>query len=152
MSAFFREPKRARRVFSFKCSRGTLKLPVKEIRGPKNVYSCTISIVCFPMCRCVECQVGVFQPVENSSSTVELSHLFQCGYRQTLSRFFELFIWTSQGTSVDITEKSNLKLVKLPDLKVMRLQWAKIQLHKVVKIYRRLWWGQICAPPPYQRL
>ena len=49
MPAFFREPKRVKRVFSFKCSRDTLKLPVEETRVPKNVYSCTISM-CVSIC------------------------------------------------------------------------------------------------------
>ena len=149
MPVCFREPKRAKRVFSFKCSRDTLKLPVEETRVPKNVYSCTISMVFFPMCRYVEFQVGVCQQVENSSCAVELSHLCQCGYRQTFSRFFQLFIWTSSRKSVGITEKSNLKLVKLPNLKGMRLQHAKIiiapQSCENLPTFVR-WGANLCSP------
>ena len=45
--------------------------------------------------------------------------------------------------------KTALMLVKLPNLTVIRLNRAHIQLHKVAKFYRRLYGGrQVCAPPP----
>ena len=57
-----------------------------------------------------------------------------------LPRFFQLFTWTSQEKSVDSIEKGALKLVKLPSLKVKGIKRAKIQLHKVAKISRRLYY------------
>ena len=43
--------------------------------------------------------------------------------------------------------KSALILVKLPNLKVVRLNRAKIELRKVAKIYRHLYvGGQVCTP------
>ena len=38
-------------------------------------------------------------------------------------------------------ERAPLKLVTLPGLKVIWLKWLQIELHKVVKIYRRLYGG-----------
>ena len=39
--------------------------------------------------------------------------------KQTFSRFFQLFTWTSYGKSVDPSETSALRLVKLHSLKVI---------------------------------
>ena len=59
---------------------------------------------------------------------------------------FNFLTWTSQENSVDTTGKSALKLVIFPSFKVVHIKWAKIYLHKVVKIYRRLYgWWQVCA-------
>ena len=46
--------------------------------------------------------------------------------KMDLFTVFPLFIWTSYGKSVDTTEKSALKLVKVLKLKVIRLKRAKI--------------------------
>ena len=50
--------------------------------------------------------------------------------QQTLPRFFVLFSFNfyheQNGKSVDTTRKSVVKLVKLPNLKVIRLKRAKI--------------------------
>ena len=46
--------------------------------------------------------------------------------KMDLFTVFPLFIWTSYGKSVDTTEKSALKLVKVLKLKAIRLKRAKI--------------------------
>ena len=43
-------------------------------------------------------------------------------YRPFPAQFFQLFIWTSSEKSVNTTEKSVLKLLNLPNLKVIRLK------------------------------
>ena len=59
---------------------------------------------------------------------------------------FSTFDMDKFGKSVDTTGKSALMLLKLPNLKVIRLKRAKIQVRKVAKIYRR-WYGggQVCV-------
>ena len=53
-----------------------------------------------------------------------------------------LLSWISWGKTVDATDKGTLILVKLPNLKVVRLKGAKIWLSKAAKIYRCLYcWG-----------
>jgi len=48
MSVFF-SSRKEREELSLSSVRETLKLPVEEIRVPKYVYLCTISMFCFPM-------------------------------------------------------------------------------------------------------
>ena len=62
--------------------------------------------------------------------------------------FCQLSTWTSSGKSVDTSEKSALKLVKLPNLKVICSKLMKIQILKVAKFYSRLYGGWHKLPPP----
>ena len=50
----------------------------------------------------------------------------QTVFEYILPRSLPFLAWTGWGKSFDITEKSALKLVKLPNLKVVRLKRAKI--------------------------
>ena len=63
--------------------------------------------------------------------------------------FFQLLTWTRSGKSVDTTEKSALKLIKLPSLKMICWKLMKIQLFKDAKFCRRFMArAQSCPPPP----
>ena len=158
MSAFFREPKRARRVFSFKCSRGTLKLPVKEIRGPKNVYSCTISMVCFPMCRCVEFQELFQSEFFNRSKIRHLQWNLATFFNVAIDRPFHGFLNFFYGQvrehpSTSLNEKEQLKISKIARFESdASLVGEDIAPQSCENLQTFVWWGQICAPPPYQRL
>ena len=60
--------------------------------------------------------------------------------------FFQFLTWTSLGKSVDTTQRSALKLVKLPSLNMICWKLMKIHLLKVVNFYKPLYGGgQVCA-------
>ena len=59
------------------------------------------------------------------------------------STVFSAFDMDKLRKSVDTTGKSALILGKLPSLKVIRLKRAKRELHKVSKIYKRLYRGGV---------
>ena len=67
--------------------------------------------------------------------------------QQAFPRFFQFMTNTSQGKSFNSATKIAVKLVRLPSFKVFVEILKKIQLLKVVKIYRRLYgWGHKLAP------
>ena len=68
------------------------------------------------------------------------------------STVFSTFDMDKLRKSVNTTGKSALILGKLPSLKVIRLKRAKRELHKVSKIYKRLYRGGVGGGGAYKRL
>ena len=65
--------------------------------------------------------------------------------------FFQLLTWTSSGKSVDMG-KSTLKLVKLPNLIMIRLKLAKIQPPQIREILQTfVWLSQSMALVSFRR-
>ena len=65
--------------------------------------------------------------------------------------FFQLLTWTSSGKSVDMG-KSTLKLVKLPNLIMIRLKRAKIQPPQIREILQTfVWLSQSMALVSFRR-
>ena len=67
--------------------------------------------------------------------------------------FFQLLTWTSWGKSVDNTEKSSLKLLKLSSSNVICWKLTKIQLPKVARNFRGICMGagtKTCPRPTIQ--
>ena len=68
--------------------------------------------------------------------------------------FFQLLTWISSGKYVDATEKSALKLVKLPSFKAICWNLMKIQLLKVATFFRPSfpWRRRFFLTGPYKKL
>ena len=104
-----------------------------------------------------------FRPSRHTRGAFVLLFFFEFIKRQPLMQpkfphnrpfhgVFQLLTWTSSGKSVHTTEKSALKLEKVPSLKVICGKLMKIQLFKAAKFYRRLYGGggggRKNLPPP----
>ena len=66
--------------------------------------------------------------------------------------FFQLSTWTSSGKSVDTTQKSTLKLVKITTFECDLSKTngdTPPQSHKILQKF--VWWGTSLCPPPYIR-
>ena len=66
--------------------------------------------------------------------------------------FFQLSTWTSSGKSVDTTQKSTLKLVKITTFECDLLKTngdTPPQSHKILQKF--VWWGTSLCPHPYIR-